>query len=126
MTTPAPTPEGSKPYEERDVSMRPIVATAVFLVVLMVVTAGLMWVLDGMLVSREAGRSAAPSPLAGTYGSTEPPAPRLQSDPRKDLATLRARDQALLDGWGWVDRSAGVVRVPVSRAMELLAEESAR
>jgi hypothetical protein len=115
-----------KAYEERDVALRPIVATAVFLLVLMVASAALMWGLDRMLVEREAARSAPASPLAATYGRTAPPEPRLQENPRIDLHALRAREQALLDGYAWVDRPAGHVRIPVARAMELLAGEAAR
>lgn len=34
----------------------------------------------------------------------------------------RARKKEQLSSYGWVDRSAGVVHVPISRAMELVAE----
>ena len=33
----------------------------------------------------------------------------------------RAAQQARLDGYGWVDREAGVVHIPIARAMELVA-----
>jgi hypothetical protein len=122
----SPTPEGTHGYEERDVAFRPIVITAVLLVVLILGTVWLMWVLQRTLVAHEAERGAPASPLAATYGREEPPAPRLQANPRRDLATLRARDQALLDRYAWIDRSAGTVRIPVERAMELLATEARR
>ncbi len=51
-----------------------------------------------------------------------PPAPRLQIDVRTDVDGLRARSRDLLETYGWVDRDAGVVRIPVERAMNLLAE----
>lgn len=41
----------------------------------------------------------------------------------EELATLRAQQQARLNGYGWVDEGAGVARIPVERAMELVAEE---
>jgi hypothetical protein len=116
-------PRGAKLYEERDVAMRPIVAGAVFLAVLMVGTAGLMWALQRVLVARETAQSAPASPLAATYGRAEPPAPRLQANPRRDLAELRAREQTLLDGYAWADRAAGRVRIPVERAMALVLGE---
>ena len=53
-----------------------------------------------------------------------PPQPRLQSRPAVDLAAERAREQALLDSYGWVDRDAGVARIPVERAMELLVRDA--
>jgi hypothetical protein len=53
-----------------------------------------------------------------------PPLPRLQSDAASDLAAERAREQGLLDGYAWVDRGAGVARIPIGRAMDILAQES--
>lgn len=34
----------------------------------------------------------------------------------------RAARQAHLDGYGWVDRQAGVLHIPIARAMELVAQ----
>ena len=51
-----------------------------------------------------------------------PPEPRLQVNPRRDLIEHRRAEQELLDGWGWVDRNAGIVHVPIARAMEILAQ----
>jgi hypothetical protein len=53
-----------------------------------------------------------------------PPEPRLQSHPVADLAAERAREQAMLDGYAWVDRDAGIARIPVDRAMDILARSS--
>ena len=126
MTAPAQSPGGTKPYEERDVAFRPLVLVAGVIVSVIVGTFLLMGVLDRGLVAREAERSAPMNPLAESYGRQEPPSPRLQDDPRRDLALLRAREQALLDGYGWIDRAAGRVRVPVARAIELLVAEGAK
>jgi hypothetical protein len=49
--------------------------------------------------------------------------PRLQlDDGNQDLADLHAREDLLLDNYSWADRSQGKVRIPIDRAMELLAE----
>ena len=50
------------------------------------------------------------------------PQPRLQIDPQNDLTHTQARDQELLNSYGWVDRRTGTVRIPIERAMDLLAE----
>jgi hypothetical protein len=126
MTTPTPPSGDTKPYEERDVSLRPIVVTAIILVAVLIATFGIMRILDTALRGREAARSAPASPLAGSYARQEPPAPRLQESPRGDLAALRAREAALLEGYGWVDRRSGRVRIPVERAMALLLAENER
>jgi len=50
------------------------------------------------------------------------PEPRLQIAPQLDLAAMRTREEAELHSYGWVDRQAGVVRLPIDRAMELMAQ----
>ncbi|HEY1588264.1 MAG TPA: hypothetical protein VGG00_00925 [Rhodanobacter sp.] len=53
-----------------------------------------------------------------------PPAPRLQNKPAADLATERARELAMLDGYAWVSRDTGIARIPIDRAMDILARPS--
>jgi hypothetical protein len=48
--------------------------------------------------------------------------PQLQVSPRLDLSEFRAREDEQLTNYGWVNRSAGVVRVPIERAMELVLQ----
>jgi hypothetical protein len=48
-----------------------------------------------------------------------PPEPRLQTNPRQDLADLRAKEDETLNSYGWVDRNAGVVRIPIDEAITL-------
>src|SRR6185437_6344504 len=40
----------------------------------------------------------------------------------QDWARLDRQEAERLHGYGWVDRRAGVVRIPIERAMERLAE----
>ena len=58
----------------------------------------------------------------GDPSGQQPPEPRLQSDPKKELADLREAEAALLDGYGWVDRNNSVVRIPIEIAMKLTLE----
>ena len=51
-----------------------------------------------------------------------PPEPRLQTNPREDLRELRAKEDELLGSYGWVDKNAGVVRIPIEDAMKLTVE----
>jgi hypothetical protein len=52
----------------------------------------------------------------------QPPAPRLQIDPKQDLDRLHADEQGRLTTYGWADRERGLAHMPIERAMELLAE----
>lgn len=44
----------------------------------------------------------------------------------QQLRTLRGDEEETLGGYGWVDRKAGVVRIPIDRAIDLLAEKGDR
>lgn len=51
------------------------------------------------------------------------PGPRLQVDANKELRQLRAGEEAVLNSYGWVDKDSGIVRIPIQRAMEILAKK---
>ena len=51
----------------------------------------------------------------------ESPAPLLQAAPEEDLAQLRQTTREVLNSYGWVDRQAGTVRVPIERAIDIMA-----
>ena len=51
------------------------------------------------------------------------PEPRLQVDAPNELRQMRAAEEAALNSYGWVDKEAGVVKIPVDRAMEILAKK---
>jgi hypothetical protein len=40
-----------------------------------------------------------------------------------DLKDYRADQERILKGYGWVDSQAGIVRIPVDRAMDLLLQK---
>ncbi len=51
------------------------------------------------------------------------PTPRVQMDDgNQDVADMHAREDLLLDNYTWVDQSKGTVRIPIDRAMELIAQ----
>ncbi len=51
------------------------------------------------------------------------PTPRVQTDDgNQDIADLHAREDLLLNHYTWIDQSKGTVRIPIERAMELIAQ----
>lgn len=50
------------------------------------------------------------------------PTPRLQDDAVRDMNMMRSAEDKLLNHYSWIDKNTGAVRIPVSRAMEVLAE----
>jgi len=72
--------------------------------------------------AREAARQV-PLPAGMNVDARSlPPEPRLQTAPMLDLAEMRAAEDQILNGYGWVDASRGIVRIPIARAMDLLAQ----
>jgi hypothetical protein len=70
--------------------------------------------------------TAAPGSHAETFAepnpNTLPPGPNLQSDPHAALVAMRHGEDSVLTTYAWVSRDSGIVRVPVSRAMQLLVK----
>jgi len=48
------------------------------------------------------------------------PHPRLQSDPPADIHKYLVAKERELMTYGWIDQRAGIVRVPIDRAVDLL------
>ena len=109
-------------HEHSDVNIRAVLTFGAVLTIVAVVVHLLIYVLFGYFNSRENVQTSAAYPLAAEQGRREPPEPRLQTDPRQDLADLRAKEDEALTSYGWVDRNAGVVRIPIDQAMRLTLE----
>jgi hypothetical protein len=50
------------------------------------------------------------------------PQPRLETDERGEINGFRLQEEQKLHSYGWVDQNAGVVRIPIDRAMELIVQ----
>jgi len=107
-------------HERSDVNVRLIlVFGGALLVVAIVVHLVLYWLLqyynEGSQVRRPV--ASVPSPPESIS-----PAPRLQVAPQADMARMRAAEERELQSYGWVDRDKQVIRIPIDRAMQLIAE----
>jgi hypothetical protein len=111
-------PEVSR--ERRDVSIRALVMFFVALLISAALIHLLLTSIFDALTFRETAAHAPAGPLAEP--ERQPPLPRLQLNPPQDLRALRAAEDAVLHSYAWVDRAAGVVRIPIERAMELTLE----
>jgi len=50
------------------------------------------------------------------------PQPRLERNERLEINDFLLKEEQTLDSYGWVDQKAGVVRIPIERAMGLIAQ----
>jgi hypothetical protein len=116
--------EGTSTYpghETRDFSMRVAVLFGVCLAVLLAGSLALMaWLFDAFNVT-PAGQGLRGAPVAATPPS--PPGPRLQPSPTQDMLEMLQADNARLQSYGWVDRSAGIARMPIDQAIESIMQQ---
>lgn len=120
---PEPAPDLSRPenrFEHRDVNVWAVYKFGIALSVLCVMSLGLLFGLYRYFLNREGG--ALPMGHENVDARQLPPMPRLQSAPIQDLKDMRAAEDKILNGYGWIDQQHGVVRIPIDRAIDLLAQ----
>jgi hypothetical protein len=105
-------------HEEKDIRARTvlIVASGLFLSVLGI--ALVVTLLFGFLERTRPEFES--SPLAPARDI--PPNPKLQVNPRMELQDVRAHENLLLHQYAWVDKDKGIVRIPIERAIDLIAQ----
>jgi hypothetical protein len=108
-------------HEKTDAQIRPIVVFLVALSLLIVASMVAMVFFFNALENWEASRDTPPSPLAEP--NRVPPQPRLDKTSRGQLDAVKSEDRRRLEEYQWIDREAGVVQIPIDRAMELLLSE---
>jgi hypothetical protein len=103
-------------HETTDVDVWAVGKFGIGLVLVCVVSLALLFGLLKFFQSREE------TPMANTVEPVKIfPEPQLQKTPILDLKAIRAEEDKLLNGYAWVDPKKGVVRIPVSLAIEVLA-----
>jgi len=119
-------------FEREDLGAKPIL---IFLLTLTIVCVLVALVLKGMysyLDAYENRRQPEQNPLVqqttADTRTVEPgdlakfPQPRLETNETMEINAFRLHEEQTLNSYGWVDQQAGVVRIPIDRAMELVAQ----
>jgi hypothetical protein len=50
------------------------------------------------------------------------PQPRLETNERLEINDFRLQEEKKLNSYDWIDQKAGIARIPIDRAMQLLAQ----
>ncbi len=108
-------------HEERDANIAAVMWFALSLIVTLIMVLFLVKATFHFF-SRGPAEVALPFNPATGFGAEAPPEPRLQLNAPLDLKRLREQEDAVLNGYGWVDKSSGTVRIPIERAIDLLAQ----
>ena len=103
-------------HETTDINTRGVAWSAVALAIVIVAVLCALRGLYGAFTNQRPSRS--------TDSRTNAPSskPRLQIDEARDLSRLHEHEDTILDGYGWVDQKAGIARIPIERAMDIVAQ----
>ena len=112
-------------YEKVDISPSAVTRLGLVLVVSILAAVALSFGFFLQLRSRQAEAEPPRPPMAIREVGRVPPEPRLQTTPRSDLRASRARQEELVGAYGWLDREAGTVRIPIEEAMRIYLERRA-
>jgi hypothetical protein len=132
-------------YERRDIGVRAVYYFLGGLAVALVVTYLVVNIFFHVLEKRSQADQTPVSPLAAKapadtrrlppeyktdsegadyekYLKKNFPEPQLETQERTELNSDRLREEDTLSTYGYVDENAGTVRIPIDRAMDLLAQ----
>lgn len=106
-------------YETSDVDVRIIWISGIIIAAIVVFSFFYMHhVFNSYMAKINASR---PDPSTLLDPDPMPPAPRLRVKPAIEIEQLRTYENAMLDSYTWIDEAQGVARIPVARAMALIA-----
>ena len=103
-------------HEQSEVSVRLIVVSlgflAIFTFCICLLVVGIFRYFYSYYGTAEATRLSQP---------VIPPEPRIEVAPYEQFQQLHAHEEHVLSTYAWVDKQAGTVRIPIDRAIDLLA-----
>lgn len=115
------TTEGSG-HEHTDANVWVIVQFAIWLTVSAVVVHFLMYGMFYLFADQRMPKTEAEFPLAKDQEHRLPAGPRLQRFPANEIYEFRTTESDRLNNYGWIDKNAGSVHIPIADAMRLTLE----
>jgi hypothetical protein len=119
-------------FERQDLSAQGIYGFLISLAVGGVLVYFVIWGFYYFMDARQRSRQPEQNPLVKQVEAntrtvsdeevTKFPQPRLEQNERIEIRDFRLKEEQTLNSYGWVDEKAGVVRIPIERAMQLLAQ----
>jgi hypothetical protein len=109
-------------YEPGDVNARTLTRVGLLMAGLIVIFLFGLWGVFDYFVKHEAELGLPSSRAAIVNPQKQPPEPRLQAYPARDMRDVRADEERLLHQYAWIDPDKGIVRIPIERTMDLIAQ----
>ena len=111
-------------YEHGDMDPGVVVSAAVALLVMLGIVLLAVTLLEQVMVGLPFTISRPADLISGLQASAAPtpPRPALEAEPGQTLDPYRTYQTQKLNSYAWVDRSAGVIRMPIDRAIDVTAQ----
>ncbi len=126
------TNHGQEGFEQQDMAAQGVFAFLIALAVGGVLVYFVIWGFYHFLDARQRSHQPPPGPLVKQVETdtrivspdeiTRFPQPRLERNERVEIRDFRLQEEQTLNSYGWVDEKAGLVRIPIERAMQLVAQ----
>jgi hypothetical protein len=113
----APKHDNAPGYETGDVNAWAVGRFAIALIAIVALSLGLLAGLFKYFQTRDQAK-----PVVETQDLRRL-FPELRLQPMLDLKAVRAEEDRILNGYGWVDPPRGVVRIPIDVAIDVLARK---
>src|SRR5215469_13742874 len=125
-------PHNGPEFEREDWSPKTVYGFLIALFVICTLVVFVVRGLYGLMDAYEQKRQPALNPLVTATGADTRvitpadtsafPQPRLETDERGQIRQFRLSEEQRLQSYGWVDQNAGIIRIPIDRAMDLIAQ----
>jgi hypothetical protein len=113
----------SERYERTDVRPRVVLASAGGLVLTVLVILVAITAFESMTTGVAPSVSRPEDLIQGLQAAPTPAEPRLEAQSGVNFEAYHAAAEQRLDTYRWVDRDAGVVAIPIDRAMDMVAQQ---
>ncbi len=104
-------------FEDTDINELAVGKVGVALLLVTIAAMGLVVGVFNYLKARDGGIAVTVDPVKVF------PQPQLEKTPIPDLKAFREAEDETLNTYGWVDKQKGIVRVPISQAMEMVVKK---
>jgi len=118
-------------FEHQDLSPSGVYAFLTGLALAGVLIYFVLWGLYRYLDSYQRSHQPPQNPLVQSEADTRNvapwtiqkfPQPRLEKNERVEINDFRLKEEQTLNSYGWIDQKAGVVRIPIHQAMQLITQ----
>jgi hypothetical protein len=126
------TRHGQEGFERQDMTAQSVFAFLISLAVGGVLVYFVIWGLYHFMDARQRSHQPPQGPLVKQVETdtrivlpeeiTKFPQPRLERNERVEINDFRLKEEQTLSTYGWVDEKAGVIHIPIERAMQLVAQ----